>query len=70
MARRSYLNGGGQRTGADAGDGLHANGVNCERHQIADGRQEVVIHHLRVPRRYRLAAVGRVIHFVSLQAQQ
>ena len=60
------LNGGGKRPGADAGDGLDADGVDGQRHQIADRRQQIVVHNLRVPRRHLLAAIRSVIHFVSL----
>ena len=55
-----------ERTRTDAGDGLDADRVDGQRHQIADRRQQIVVDDLRVPRRDRLSTVRRVKHFVRL----
>ena len=56
----------GQRTTSDAGFRLHPDGVDGVGSQVADGGQQIVVHHLGVPRRYRHARIGRVKHFVAL----
>lgn len=61
------LDGRRQRSTADARLRLHADRVNRVRRQVADGRQRVVVHHLRVPRRDRHSRVHRVKHFVALR---
>lgn len=55
-----------KRSRADIGDGLHPNSVNGVRYEFADGRQLVVVHHLRVPVGHHLARIGRVEDLVTL----
>lgn len=56
----------GHRTGTHRREGLHPDGVDGVRRQLRDGRQLAVVHHLRVPGRFRLVRVRRVVHFVAL----
>ena len=60
------LDGSRQGTAANARLGLDADRVNRVRRQVANGRQRVVVHHLRVPGRDRNSGVHRVKHFVAL----
>lgn len=65
---RLDLDGRRQRSTSDARFGLDADRVDRVRSQIADGRQQIMVDHLRVPRRDRKSGIGRVKHFVSLQS--
>lgn len=49
---------------------LHPDGVDGVRREVADGRQLVVVHHLRVPVGHHLARIGRVVDLVALQKRQ
>ena len=52
----------GEGSGADAGVGLHPDGVDGVGGEVGDGGQLVVVHELRLPLRQRLLRLGRVVN--------
>lgn len=58
-----------ERTRTDTGESLNANGVDGVRLQVTDGRQLVVVHHLRLPGGQREVRLKRVVHFVALRTK-
>lgn len=58
---------GAQRAGTYARKCLHSDSIDCVRFQLANGRQLVIIDHLRLPGGNWQIRLKSVIHFVALK---